>query len=146
MKKETLVWNIISHLVTAFISCVVFFILALIVQLWKIWATGENCPLAFIAACSIAVIFAVIGVLFACPLVICLQILRTKLKFSTWVPVVLVFPIFYTVLLALQFSVDEAPVHQVSFGVSLTLFMVFSVYWLALVLVNWTRRGISQTL
>lgn len=145
MKKETLVRNIISHLATAFISCVVFFILALMVQIWKIWDTGETCPLAVIAACSFSVIFAVTGVLFACPLVICLQALRTKLKFSTWVPVVLVFPIFYTVLLALQFSVGEAPAHQVSFGVSVTLFMVFSVYWLALALVNWTRRGISTT-
>ena len=146
MKKETITWNITSHLVTSFVSYGVLLLLGFIVFLWKIFESGEQDPLAFVAAVIIPAIFAVIGIcFFACPLVVCLQALRAKIRFSTWVPVVLVFPVLYTTLLALQFSVGNAPAHLVSFGISLTLFVLFAVYWLTFALVNWTRSRMTKT-
>ena len=140
MNKDIVTRNIVSHLVTVFISSGVFFSLAYVTAIWKMRNGGETDPLMFIAAGSVGVLFVVIALLFACPLALILQVLRVKLRFSTWVPVILVFPFLYTILLSLRFSLGQLPCQQVSFSVSLALSVAVSVYWLTLAVVNWTRR------
>lgn len=148
MKMSSVATFLLSHFVAACISFAVFVIVPIVfVVACMIIGNDPGGPIflpifvlmcLFFAACACGGLFGVCGVL---------QLLRRFVGFSWWVPVVLVFPVCFGVLLVARVGGRTEPMAGLIIA-SLIVSSAFAVYWLTLSassgIMNWIRIKLKR--
>ena len=152
MKTSSIVTFLLSHLVAAAISFVIF--VAVPVVFTIACTIIENDPggpmffpifilmCLFFSACACAGLFVISGIL---------QLIRLKLPFPWWVPIVMVFPLSFAVLLLIGDDASLMPLMSTT-SFSILIGSAFALYWLSLSasasVINWLRtkmRGVAES-
>ncbi len=146
MKWSDIAQFIVAHLVAlcvcgvlfVVVPLVLFVLLILLFLLLALISNDPGGPLFFPGLIGFGLVYLVCSILTCLTLFgisIGLQALRRWVRFSWWVPVALVFPVIFTVLIVL---------HPEFFWVTFVLALPFCVYWLALSgsdrILTWARR------
>jgi len=141
MKKISVVRFLLSHLVASAISFGVFVVVPVVATVVLMFVGNDpGGPMffpifvlmcLFFATCACGVLFAVSAIL---------QLVRTKIPFSWWTPVVLVLPLSMAILSIGNTTAE--PIGILVLGLAATL--TFSTYWLTLSastgIMNWIEK------
>ena len=149
MKRNETVGFLIQHLVAAGVSFGVFVVVPVIVVVASmIIGNDPGGPMFF----PIFVVMCIFGAAVSCVVLILvsvvLQLIRRKLAFAWWVPIIAAGPLSFAVLLVTWYCRATEAFSGKDLGaclvISLATTLVFAVYWLPLCasdgLVRWIRR------
>ncbi len=148
MKGSSIATFLVSHLVAAAISFIIFVAVPVVFAIaCTIIENDPGGPMffpIFILMCLFFSVCACVGLFVISGL---LQLIRLKLPFPWWVPIVLVFPLSFAVLLLIGDDASLMPFMSTT-SFSLLIGFAFATYWLSLSasasIMNWLRTKMRR--